>query len=125
MSGVPFEQHCFSYRPASYTATETKTLFTVRDAYFQVVSAVVRIETAFSGGTPTISVGNSDVDNLVETGDVTIGTPGVYKGTGLGLDAGGGALYAPGTAINVTYTHHASTTAGAARITITGYRVGI
>jgi hypothetical protein len=122
---VPLVQQVFSFRPSSYTSNETKTLFTVRDAYFRVTSADVRIETAFSGGTPTIAVGVSggDVDNLVETGDITIGTPGVYKGTGLGLDSGGGALYAPGTAIAVTYTAHASTTQGLARIVITGYRV--
>ena len=123
MSALTLEQHVFTFKPASYTVTETKALFTVRDAYFLVVSAVVRIETAFAGGTPTISVGHSDVDNLVEAADVTIGTLGVYKGTGLGLDSGGGALYAPATAINVTYTAHASTTAGLARIALTGYRV--
>jgi hypothetical protein len=123
---VPLVQEVFTFRPASYTGSETKTLFTVRDAYFRVTSADVRIETAFSGGSPTIAVGVSggDVDNLVETGDITIGTPGVYKGTGLGLDSGG-ALYAPGTAIAVTYTAHASTTQGVARIAITGYRVGV
>lgn len=120
------DQRVFSFKPASYTASQTKTLFTVRDAYFMVASAIIRIETAFSGGTPTIAVGVvADVDNLIETGDITIGTPGVYKGTGLGLDSGGGALYAPGTAINVTYTAHASTTQGLARVAITGYRVGV
>jgi hypothetical protein len=124
---VPLVQQVFSFRPADYTVTETKILFTVRDAYLRVTAADIRIETAFSGGTPTIAVGISggDVDNLIETGDITIGTPGVYKGTGLGLDSGGGALYAPGTAIAVTYTAHASATQGVARIAITGHTVGI
>jgi hypothetical protein len=123
---VVIEQRVFTFKPASYTGSETKPLFTVRDCYFRVLSVDVRIETAFSGGTPTIAVGDSgDVDRLVETGDITIGTPGVYEGTGAGLDAGGGALLPPGTAVNVTYTAHASTTQGLARIALTGYRVGI
>ncbi len=91
MSAVPIDQAVFTFKPASYTVTETKTLFTVRDSYLRVLSADIRIETAFSGGTPTITVGVvADVDNLIEAGDVTIGTPGVYKGSGLGLDSGGG-----------------------------------
>lgn len=114
------DQHVFTFRPTSYTANEQKTLWTVRDAYFKVVGCDVRIEQGFSGGTPLMSVGTvADPSLLAGTGDITIGTPGVYPGSALG------ELIAPGTAVIVNYTAHASATQGLARVAITGYRVGV
>ena len=125
MSAIPLEQQVFYFTPASYTGNSQKTLFTVRDSYFLITSVIVRVETAFTGGTPVILVGTVASTNLLVTSaDVTEGSTGVYKGTGTGI-ASGGALIAPGTAIIVDYTGHASTTQGRARVTITGHRVGI
>ncbi len=125
MAAVNLEQQRFTFRPTSYTVSEQKTLFTVRDSYFRVTSADVRIETAFTGGTPSLLVGTvADTDHLVASGDVTEGTVGVYEGSGAGL-SNGGALLAPGTAVIVDYTAHASTTQGIARVVLTGYRVGV
>ncbi len=114
------DQHVFTFRPASYTANEQKTLFTVRDAYFRVISCDVRIESVFTAGTPALSVGTvADTGLLAASGDITIGTAGVYAGGAVG------ELIAPGTAVIANYTGHASTTAGLARIALTGFKVGV
>lgn len=127
MTALTLEQRVVTFQPSSYTTVgpTATTLFTVRDSYFRIVSVDVRIEVAFSGGTPSIIIGVTGTTNLlVTTSDVTEGTPGVYEGSGTGL-SNGGALLAPGTAVLLNYTGHASTTQGLARIAFTGYRVGV
>lgn len=120
MGLVPLAQSVFSFKPASYTSNSQKTLFTVGGSYFVVTSCVVRVETAFTAGSPVIKVGTSGTaDLLVGASDVTEGTVGVYLG------AGTNKLLAPGTAVIVDWTGHASTTQGIARIAITGYVVGV
>lgn len=120
MGLVPLVAEVFAFRPSSYTGNEQKTLFTVRDSYFHIASCVVRVETAFTGGTPVIKVGTvATTDLLVAAADVTEGSTGVYAGSGTNK------LIAPGTAIIVDWTGHASTTQGIARIAIVGYRIGI
>lgn len=118
MGLVPLAQSVFSFKPASYTGNEQKALFAVRDAYFLVTSCVVRVETAFTGGTPVLKVGTAaTADLLVAAADVAEGSTGVYLGSGANK------LLAPGTQVVVDWTGHASTTQGIARIVITGHRV--
>lgn len=120
MGLIPVSQSVFTFAPTSYTGNEQKTLFTVRDAYLHIVSCDVRVETAFTGGTPVLKVGTvATTDLLVAAGDVTEGSTGVYAGSGVNK------LIAPGTAVVVDWTGHASTTQGSARIAITAYKVGI
>ena len=76
---------------------------------FGVVCVVV---TPFSGGTPTIDVGESgDTDGWVDNANVTVGTAGAYTGTvaaGAGL-AGTGKYYSAATTIDVVLPNEAIT----------------
>jgi hypothetical protein len=111
-------QQVFTFKPSSYTANEQRTLFSIRDSYFRVISCDVRIQTAFNGS-PALQVGTvATPSQFATSGEISIGSVGVYEG-------GGSGLLAPGTAVIADYTGHASTTAGLARITLTGFRVGV
>lgn len=125
MGNINVDQFHFEFKPASYTANSQPVLFTVRDSYLQIVSCIVRVETAFTAGAPVLKVGTvATTDLLVSATDVTEGSVGVYKGTGSGL-TGGGALIPNGTAIIVDWTGAGLTTQGLARVVITAFRVGV
>lgn len=121
MAILDLEQRAFDFRPAAYGSNETRNLIPL-PAGFRVISAAARVTTAWNG-TPTIAVGVTGTANrYMVTGDFTLGTPGLYQGSGAGL-ANGGDLIKANTFLTLTYTGAASgNTAGAVRVTVTGYR---
>lgn len=105
------------------------TQFCVMDVHRgTLIGAVqVRIDNAFTAGAPTVSVGDDgDLTGLVAVADVTIGSEGLYNGTGPELcskyDAtaslANGKLYTTDDTIEINYTGDGSTTAGSLSVIV-------
>lgn len=91
-------------------------------------SVAVRINTAFTAGAPTVTVGThgGDLDGLVVAADVTIGTKGLYNGTGQELCTkhttgpnANGKLYTADGYLVINYTGAGATTKGALSVIVT------
>jgi len=83
-----------------------------KNTFIPPLGVVVIITTAFSGGTPTIDVGDGDnPDGWVDNTDVTVGTKGAYAGTETNTAAysGTGRLYSAAETIDVVLPNEAIT----------------
>lgn len=85
----------------------------------RILSAAVRIGVLFDGTGPTISVGDVDVDGLVDELDITMGTIGLYDGYGAYFSGANGRLYTEDDTVDLVYTGAADVTQGQAVVIIT------
>lgn len=122
---VYYEEYIFTPTASQLTTVGPTTfnMFKVPAGY-RVLHCDLYITTAFSGGTPTITVGDGDDDDgFIDTGDVTMGSAGIYAGKAANFNAQPGKLYTADDTVDLFYTGHASTTAGAAKVVALLYRI--
>ena len=127
---LKWKRHKWDFNP---TTTQLQTVgptqFCVMDVHRgTLIGAVqVRINTAFSAGAPAVSVGDDgDLEGLVTEADVTIGTKQLYNGTGPELctkydvvaSLANGKLYTEDDTVEINYTGHGSTVAGALSVIV-------
>lgn len=87
--GSPNNQYSFHgkwVRSRSITEADTGTTVAVIDVpagtFIPPHMVVLQIVTGFSGGTPSIDIGDQDdADGWIDTVDITEGTPGTYSGS--------------------------------------------
>lgn len=127
---LKWKEHKWDFNPTTDELKETSAVeFCVMDVHrgTLVASVSVRINTAFSAGAPTASVGDDDdLTGMVTVADATItalGT-GLKNGTGADLttqhDASNanGKLYEADDTIELEYTGDALTTVGALSVIV-------
>lgn len=128
---LKWKTHKWDWNPTTaQLQTVGPTEFCVMDVHRGtfVIAAAVRINTAFTAGSPAVSVGDhgGDVDGLVTEADVTIGSAGLYNGTGDDLCTkhttgpnANGKLYTADGYLVINYTGDGDTDYGALSVIVT------